>query len=68
MPNGLQAPRHDPEGRLRQAADMLDTLGSLIGQADDLDLCGRDGLAALLDLLAEQVEAAAEAIERPRSA
>jgi hypothetical protein len=48
--------RHDPAERLRQTADMLDTLAGLLGQAADIDVCGRDGLAALLDLLADRVE------------
>lgn len=58
MPNGLPIIRRDPADRLREAADMLDTLAGLLGQADDIDACGRDGLAALLDLLAERVEEA----------
>jgi len=48
----------DAAEQLRAAADMLDTLASLLGQADDINVCGRDGLAALLDLLAERIEAA----------
>lgn len=56
MPNGLPIVRHDPADRLREAANMLDTLAGLLGQANDIDVCGRDGLAGLLDLLAERVE------------
>ncbi len=58
MPNGLRSVRRDPADRLREAADMLDTLAHLVGQASDIDVCGRDGLASLLDLLAERVEQA----------
>jgi hypothetical protein len=58
MPNGQPIPRRDPADRLREAADMLDTLAGLVGQANDIDVCGRDGLVGLLDLLAERVEQA----------
>lgn len=68
MPNGAPAPRRDPEDRLRDAADMLDTLAGLLGQANDIDVCGRDGLASLLDMLAERVEEAVADLRRPPAA
>jgi hypothetical protein len=68
MPNGLPRRPRDPKSRIAEAADMLDTLAGLLGQASDIDVCGRDGLAALLILLAEEIEQAGEALERPRAA
>lgn len=68
MPNGYpRCSAPSPEERLRTAADMLDSLAGLIGQADDINVCGRDGIAALLDLLAEQIEDATCALT-PRPA
>lgn len=65
MPNGLAPAPRNPEDRLREAADMLDTLAGLLGQADDIDVCGRDGLAALLDLIAERVEQGVAELRHP---
>lgn len=68
MPSRTPARRRDPQDRLRDAADMLDTLAGLLGQADDIDVCGRDGLAALLGLIAEQVEQGVADLRRPCAA
>ncbi|MBX9700973.1 MAG: hypothetical protein K2X74_16165 [Acetobacteraceae bacterium] len=43
----------------------LDTLATLVGQSDDLDCAGRDGLAQLLDLIAREVEQATAALRAP---
>jgi hypothetical protein len=52
----------EPLDRLDMAADAMDTLAGLLGQATDIDACGRDGLAVLLTLLAREVEEATRAL------
>jgi hypothetical protein len=68
MPNGLPPHRLQPEDVLRETANMLDTLSGLLGQADDIDVCGRDGLSFLLRLLAERIEQAVTDMRKPRTA
>lgn len=51
-----------PLDRIEAAADMVDSLAGLIGQASDIDACGRDGLGGLLNLIAEDIAAFAAEI------
>ncbi len=44
----------------------LATLATLVGQSDDLDCAGRDGLSALLDIITREVEQATEALRERR--
>jgi hypothetical protein len=54
--------------RVMAGADMVDTLAGLLGQADDIDVCGRDGLGALLGLIAEHIAKAANQLAEERHA
>ena len=53
-----------PLDRAESAARALASLSHLVGQADDLDIVGRDGLAELLDLLTREIDAACRDLRR----
>lgn len=56
----------EPLDRIEGAILAMDALACLVGQAGDLDCAGRDGLAQLLGLLAQEVEQAAAALRTRR--
>ena len=58
----------DALDRVLEGADMVDALAGLLGQADDINVCGRDGLGALFGLIAEHIAKAANQLADERYA
>lgn len=56
----------EPLDRMEAATMALDTLATLVGQSDDLECAGRDGLSAMLDLITREVEQATAALRERR--
>ena len=56
--------RPAPLDRAESAVRALASLSHLVGQAADLDMVGRDGLAELLDLVTREIDQACRDLRR----